>query len=520
MTSRSAATAMAGAAATVDELRIEGITKSYPGVQALKGIDLHVRRGSIHALAGQNGAGKSTLVRILSGAEAPDSGSIYLGGQKVNFRNPHEAQDAGIQTIYQELSLVPQLSVAENIFIGNLPLRAFPRIVDWSEMQRQAKQALARIGFDLDVRKAVASFSVAEQQAVELAKALRKKARIILLDEPTSTLPLPDVKRLFDVLKNLAAQGVTLLYISHRMDELYALCDSVSVLRDGQNAATFATANSKPGDVVTAMIGKALAGSIAEASLIGEKSPRLGPGRTDRVLMSVKELTEEGKVASVSFDLHEGEVLGLCGLVGSGQSELVGLLAGAREKSSGAMSVDGKPVNFASPREAIRAGIGLLPQDRKAHGFVPDMSVAANISLASLPLFSRFSVLNERKENQAARALAQRLEMRISGVDQPMKTLSGGTQQKGILARWLVRSARVLMCDEPTRGVDVGAKEDMYELIRDFAHKGGTVIIASSEISEAVMCDRVLVMARGRVVAELDHDEIDAHGNAIIQRFG
>jgi len=505
--------------ATVPELQIEEIVKTYPGVRALKGVNLSIARGSIHALAGQNGAGKSTLVKILSGAEEPDSGTIRLGGKAVHFRSPHDAQAAGVQTIYQELSLVPQLSVAENIMLGRLPNKPGPRIVDWGEMRRTAAEALGRIGFDLDVRRPVASYSVAEQQAVELAKALRKQARVILLDEPTSTLPPPDVRRLFEVLKSLARQGLTMVYISHRMEELYELCDAVSVIRDGQNAASLSTASSKPADVVSAMLGKALAGSIQEASLIAGKHPRLGPGPKDKVLLAARDLHEEGKVAPTTFDLHEGEVLGFTGLVGSGHSELVALIAGARQKTGGTLLFEGKPVSFASPRDAIKRGIGYLPQDRKAHGFVPDMSVADNMSLASLPMFSRFGLVNDRRISSTARQLASRLEMRIYGVGQAMKTLSGGTQQKGILARWLMRSVRVLICDEPTRGVDVGAKEEMYALIADFARNGGTVIIASSEISEAILCDRVLVMARGRIVAELDHDEVGADGEEIIRRF-
>jgi ribose transport system ATP-binding protein len=503
-----------------EELQITGVTKGYPGVQALKGVDMSVARGSIHALAGQNGAGKSTLVKIISGAETPDSGTIHVGGQAVRLRTPQDAQDAGIQTIYQELSLVPQLSVAENIMLGELPRKAFPG-VDWPTMRRRAEEALDRVGYALDVREPVGNFSVAEQQGVELAKALHKEARVLLLDEPTSTLPPPDVDRLFRVLKGLAEQGVTMLYISHRMEELYELCDAVSVLRDGRLAKTFATVDSTPAEVVTAMIGTKLKGSLAEEALIGERGPRLGPGHKGTVLMSVRDLSEENKLSDISFDLHEGEVLGIAGLIGSGQSELASTLAGARKLDRGSITMEGRPAALASPREAIKLGIGLLPQDRKAHGFVPDMSVAGNISLASLPMFSRFAVRSDRKENAAAQRLAERLDMKISSVAQPMKTLSGGTQQKAILARWLVRSARILICDEPTRGVDVGAKEDMYELLRDFAHQGGTVIIASSEITEAMMCDRVLVMAGGRVVAELDHDEIDhPHGEAIIQRFG
>jgi ribose transport system ATP-binding protein len=501
-----------------DELRVEGITKGYLGVEALKDVSFSVTRGSIHALAGQNGAGKSTLVKILSGAEAPDGGSIYLGGQRMRFRGPTDAQNAGIHTIYQELSLVPSLSVAENIFLGELPTRA-QTVVDWARMQKKARDALARVGFDLDVRLPVSSFSVAEQQAVELAKALHKDARVLLLDEPTSTLPLPDVARLFKVLRKVADQGVTLLYISHRMEELYSLCDSVTVLRDGMVAANMKTVDTKPTDVVQAMVGKSLAGSIADAALRGERSPHLGAGRTDNILMSVQGLGESTHLSSVSFDLYEGEVLGLVGLIGSGHSELASLLAGARKKTEGTILIDGAPVDFKSPRDAIRRGIGLLPQDRKAQGFIPDMSVVGNITLASMPMFSRLSVINQQKEAKAAQDMVSRMGMKVSSISQPMKTLSGGTQQKAILARWLVRSARLLICDEPTRGVDVGAKEDMYELIRDFARAGGTVVIASSEISEAMMCDRVLVMARGKVVAEFDHDEIDPHGQAILERF-
>jgi ribose transport system ATP-binding protein len=513
------AMAAAGSDERMPELQLEGITKSYPGVHALKGVSFDVHRGSIHALAGQNGAGKSTLVKILSGAEVPDAGTIRLGGERQRFREPLDAQHAGIHTIYQELSLVPSLSVAENIFLGQLPRRA-GAAVDWRRMQAEARDALDRVGFHLDVRRPVGSYSTAEQQAVELAKALHKDARVLLLDEPTSTLPLPDVDRLFTVLRSLSEQGVTLMYISHRMDEVYELCDAVTVLRDGVNAADFATSSSRPADVVTAMVGKSLEGSIADAALRGERSPRLGPGAKDRVILTVDHVSdEEGSVDDVSFELREGEVLGLSGLIGSGQSELASLLAGARRHTSGEMSIDGRRVDFTAPRDAIRRGIGLLPQDRKAAGFVPEMGVAANITLASLPMFSRLSVIDSNRERRVASDMVDRLGMRVSGVNQPLRTLSGGTQQKAILARWLVRDARILVCDEPTRGVDVGAKEDMYELLREFARQGGTVVVASSEITEAMMCDRVLVMARGKVVAELAHDEIDPHGHAILERF-
>jgi ribose transport system ATP-binding protein len=499
-------------------LELDGIRKGYLGVQALRGVSLQVRHGEIHALAGQNGAGKSTLVKMLSGAETPDAGTIRLGGAVQRFRTPLDAQTAGIHTIYQELSLVPSLSVAENIVLGRLPRRG-GMAVDWSRMRAAARDALDRVGFDLDVRRPVASFSTAEQQAVELAKALHKDARVLLLDEPTSALPLPDVDKLFAVLRGLSAQGVTLLFISHRMDEIYSLCDAVTVLRDGADTAHLRTADSAPSDVVTAMVGKSLEGSIADAALRGDRSPRLGSGARESIVLSVRGLGEEGRVEGIDFDLREGEVLGITGLIGSGQSELAGLVAGARRRTSGVIEVGGRRAELGHPRDAIRRGIGFLPQDRKHSGFVPAMGVAGNITLASMPMFSRLGVIDSRRERAVASDMVQRLGMKVSGVGQPMQTLSGGTQQKAILARWLVRDAKVLVCDEPTRGVDVGAKEDMYELLREFARAGGSVIIASSEITEATMCDRVLVMSRGRVVADLDHDDIDPRGEAIVRHF-
>jgi ribose transport system ATP-binding protein len=502
-----------------DQLRAEGVTKVYPGVRALTNVDVTICRGEIHALIGQNGAGKSTLVKILSGAEQPDAGAVYFGGRLTRLHSPHDAQQAGIQTIYQELSLVPQLSVAENIFLGDPPQRG-GRLIAWSEMRRRAREVLGRIGFDLDVSQPVARFTVAEQQGVELAKALHKDARVILLDEPTDTLPPADVKKLFELLRTLAAQGVALIYISHRLDEIHELCDRVTVLRDGQKVATMEVASTTTGGLVSAMVGDKLVRSLEGEALAGERVPSLGTGRREKVLMSVRGLTDDSRISGVSFDVYEGEVLGVVGLIGAGQSEVASCLAGVRKRAAGTIALEGKPVQVRSPEEAVRQGIGLVPQDRKAHGFVPDLSVAGNITLASLPQFSRFSVRNVGKELSVARDMADRLDMRIAHVGQAMKTLSGGTQQKAIMARWLVRSVRVLICDEPTRGVDVAAREEIYELIRDFAHKEGTaVILATSEPSEALMCDRVLVMARGRLAAELNHQDIDPHGEAILHHF-
>ncbi len=499
-------------------LRIEGVCKGYPGVQALQDINLEFQSGCIHALAGQNGAGKSTLVKILSGAEQPDRGQLYLDGQPLSFQSPQDAQAAGIQTIYQELSLVPQLSVAENICLGSIP-KSRSGAVDWAGMRAEARAALQRIGFDLDVTRAVESYSVAEQQAVELAKALRKKARVLLLDEPTSALPQPDVTRFFEVLRRLADEGVTLIYISHRMDEVFSICSDISVLRDGRNVAHLTTAQSRPVDVIHAMVGEKLEGSLAEAALTGSKSARIGSGGSGDVLLSLRGVSDGESLSDISLDIRRGEVLGLSGLLGSGQSELARILAGARARRAGEVYIDGKAMRYHSPAEAIRLGVGYLPQDRKEQGFIPEMSVTRNMTLANLAGFSRAGFLTERRETVTAQGFAKRLAMRISGVDQKMRTLSGGTQQKVIFARWLVRSARLLICDEPTRGVDVEAKEEVYALLRTFVQEGGTVLIASSELSEALMCDRVLVMARGRITAELDRAEIDPEGRAIIEHY-
>lgn len=501
-------------------LEVEGIDKAYLGVHALQEVSLQVRAGSIHGLVGQNGAGKSTLVKMLSGAEVPDRGTITVGGRVQTIRRPTDARAAGIFTIFQELSLVPSLSVAENIFLGQLPCRGTLKSVDWGKMRLLARGALERVGFqNIDVGRAVGSLPVAEQQAVELAKALYHEAKVVLLDEPTSALPAPDVESLFELLRRLAADGQAMLFISHRLDEVHDLCDEISVMRDGALIDNLWTNSCTQADIVRAMIGEKLEKSISAAALQGEKAPRLGSGASEEILLTGRGLSDRNRVDGVNLSLRRGEVLGLAGLVGSGQSELAGMLAGANPMEEGTLTWKGKQVAISGPRDAIRLGIGLLPQDRKTEGFIPELSVAENMTLASHNTFSRGGVLDTKREAAVAKDMVHRLGMKVFSVTQPMKTLSGGTQQKGILARWLVRKAELLICDEPTRGVDVGAKEDMYELLRAFSASGGSVVIASSEISEALMCDRVLVLRNGRVVADLDHDEIDAKGQVILDAF-
>lgn len=496
-------------------LRVRGLSKAYPGVQALNSLEMDVRRGEIHALVGQNGAGKSTLIKMLSGVEKPDSGSMMLEGRKLDFGSPQDAQRAGIFTIFQELSLVPDLSVAENIYIGDMP-QGFLGSVHWGKLKEDAAKAMDWLGFGVDVNRCVRTLTVAQKQAVELAKALHRQAKVVLLDEPSATLPLPDVERLFEVLRYLQSNGLTLVYISHRLDEVFELCRVATVLRDGRKVGTFTMADTKPSDLVRAMIGRDLKSSLVGESA-NEKRPRLGSGGTDEVVFSVHGLTDNGAVKDVSFELHKGEILGIAGLVGNGQAELAASIFGARKDRAGEIKINGKTVQIRSPRDAIHAGLGLLPEERKTQGLVLDMSVASNVTMASHSSFSHMMVLDRAREKQVADEMVQSLRMRVPDSGQLVKAMSGGNQQKVVLAKWLVGKCKVLIFDEPTRGVDVGAKEEIYLLIKRLVQDGGSVVMITSELPEALMCDRVLVMSRGRIVGRLSYDEIDAHGDAILE---
>ena len=501
-------------------LQIQGLSKAYPGVKALNACDLQVRQGEIHALLGQNGAGKSTLIKLISGAEQADSGAILLGGQKVAFRTPHEAQRAGIFTIFQELSLVPGLSVAENIFISDMPTNGFGR-VSWRRVRDEAVHAIEWLGYSVDVDSPVEALSVAEKQGVELAKALRRNAKVVLLDEPSATLPQPDVERLFEVLRVLRSRGLALIYISHRLEEIRQLCDSATVLRNGERIGTFGVDGTNATDLVRAMIGRDLRSSRVGETIGGQRKPRLGSGGSDEVVLSVRGVDDGASVRDVSFDLHKGEILGVTGLVGNGQSELAACIFGARGRVKGTIAVGGKQVDIRSPSDAIRAGIGFLPDERKTQGLVLPMSVTSNITMASHRAFSRLSVIDRKLERRVTRDMIGSLSIKVggAGADQPVATLSGGNQQKVVLAKWLASKCKILIFSEPTRGVDIGAKEEMYDLIKNFAADGGSVVIVSSELQEAQMCDRVLVMSHARVVGHLDYAEIDPHGEVILRLY-
>jgi len=502
-------------------LEVRGLSKAYPGVKALDCCNLEVHQGEIHALLGQNGAGKSTLIKLLSGAEQPDSGAVLLNGHEVVLRTPQDAQRAGIFTIFQELSLVPGLSVAENIFVSDMPVNRFGK-VRWRQLRDEAVHAMDWVGFPVDVDSPVQTLSVAQKQGVELAKALHRNAKVVLLDEPSATLPQADVARLFEVLRVLQTRGLALIYISHRLEEVQELCGVATVLRNGSKVGTYSIADTNPTDLIRAMIGRDLKSSLVGETTGSERKPRLGSGGDGTIVLSVRGVDDGSIVHDVSFDLHRGEILGISGLVGNGQSELAACIFGARGRVAGEIAVDGKPVRVRTPAEAIRAGIGLLPDERKTQGLVLPMSVQSNITMANHAAFSRLTVIDRRQERRVTKEMIDSLSIRVStyGDEQPVGTLSGGNQQKVVLAKWLVSKCKILLFSEPTRGVDIGAKEEIYELIKVFVLNGGSVIVISSELPEALMCDRVLVMSRGRLVGDLSYNDIDPYGEAILKLYG
>jgi ribose transport system ATP-binding protein len=511
------ATFQAEPAGAAPRVAVRQANKFYPGVHALIDVDLDLAGGEIHGIVGQNGAGKSTFVRILSGVEQPDSGTIEVDGVPTRLKAPPDAHKAGIYTVHQEFSLFPYLSAAENLHIDQLPRRA-GRLVDWRRARSQATEEIARLGFHFDVRKPVGSLPVAHQQAVEIAKAIRLNAKAILLDEPTATLSKTESERLFAVLRQLQASGVALLYISHRMDELFEICARLSVFRDGRRIDTFSVRDSSRNDVVRAMLGRRLLNESVSPD--GQEAPRprpLGTGTASgKIALQVENLSDGSVLHGIDLAVHRGEVLGVTGLAGNGQAELAACLFGARPRISGRFVIDGRERDVKTPAEAIRCGLGLLPEDRKSQGLVLGMSVTNNVTLASLPRFSRYSVLRRRSEVRTARQMQSALGIKVASVQQSAVELSGGNQQKVIFAKWLVNAADILILDEPTRGVDVGARAELYELVREFTRAGGSAVLITSDLEEALACDRVAVMRSGRIAGFVEAERLQSEGESAV----
>ncbi|HEX8905438.1 MAG TPA: sugar ABC transporter ATP-binding protein [Longimicrobiaceae bacterium] len=477
-------------------VRFEGVSKRFPGVLALDGVTLQVAAGSCHALCGENGAGKSTLGKILAGIYAPDAGQVVIGGRPVRFGTPRDALQAGVGMVHQELAFCPNLSVAENLCLGALPRRR--GLVDGGAMERRATEMLAEIGAAMDVRRPLGDLTVAQQQLVQIAQAVGGGARIIVFDEPTSSLSQVDAERLYETIGRLKARGVTCIYVSHRMPEIFRLCDAVSVLRDGRHVGTRPTAELAEAELVRMMIGRPLA----------EYFPSHLATHPGDELLRVEDLTLPGAFADVTFSLRSGEVVGLAGLVGAGRSEVARALFGLEPRATGRVIVDGKPVRIRGAAHAIRLGIGLVPEDRKRQGLVLTESGKHNTSLPILRRLARMGFVRRGEERALAGDYFGRLRVRTPSVEAPVAGLSGGNQQKVVLARWLAAKSRVLILDEPTRGVDVGAKAEIHALIDQLAAQGHAVLLISSELPEVIsLSSRILVLRAGRLVAEVPRSE-------------
>lgn len=488
----SAASAVAGDART-PLLKMDRIGKHFAGVIALDGVSLEVSKGECHALVGENGAGKSTLMKVLSGAYTADSGTVTIDGARVETGNPRRMSDLGIAVIYQELTLAPHLSVAENVFLGRMPTTKLG-LVDWAEACKQTQEALDRLGVKIGVDVLAADLSIAQQQMVEIAKALTQNARLLVLDEPSAVLGDTEIALLFDIMRSLKAQGISFVYISHRMKEIFEIADNVTVLRDGRTIATQPVADITPDGLVNQMVGRELSNVYP---------PR--DRQAKDVVLKVRNLNGGPLVKDVSFELRAGEIVGVAGLAGAGRTEILRLLSGADRRAGGTVELRGKPVDFANPRQGVDAGIGLLPEDRKGQGLFLSHSVSFNISTADLSKYSTGGVLNLGAEKQKANELIKSLRIRTPNAGFTVRNLSGGNQQKCVLGRWLAAGCSVLLADEPTRGVDVGAKQDMYRLLNDFAQEGLAVLFVSSELPEVLgLADRILVIRDGEVSAELD----------------
>lgn len=481
-------------ASTTPVIRMEHIHKSFGGVHALNDVHIDVHAGEVHAILGENGAGKSTLIKTMTGVHQPDSGGIYWRGEQVSFSGPREAQLLGIGAIYQEPSLFPDLDIAENIMAGRQPTRAGR--IDWGAMYREARNLLAQLGVRLDPRTKARNLSVAKQQTVEIARALSLDAQLLIMDEPTSSLTVTEVEELFRIIRQLREAGTAIIFISHRLEELFAVADRVTILRDGHYVATRDMAEVKTEELIQMMVGRA----------VDDLFPKQEAPRGDPVL-EVEGLTSVGKFEDVSFALHAGEILGMAGLIGAGRTDVARALFGI-QPASGAVKINGQEVTIDSPRQAMKLGLGFVPEDRQHHGLVLPMSIAANVTLPILPRFATAGWLREGEAKKVAAAAAQQLDVRSAGIDQKAHELSGGNQQKVVLAKWLETDPRILILDEPTRGIDVGTKAAVHQLMSDLANEGVAILMISSELPEILgMSDRVLVMREGRLTAELARDE-------------
>lgn len=477
-------------------LRMENISKSFAGVHALRGVRLELCPGEVHALLGENGAGKSTLVKVITGVHQPDSGEIILNGEKVVFDGPRSASAKGISAIYQELSIFPDLDIAENIFVGRRPTLA-GGIVDWPKMYREAGKLLQSLGVHLPLKAKARRLSIAQQQMVEIARALSMDSRILIMDEPTSALTLKEVDELFQIVRRLRDNGTAILFISHRLEELFEIADRVTVLRDGAYIDTLSMQGVTQEELIRLMVGRK----------VNELFPKkdVKPGK---VALKVQNLTRRGVFESISFELHQGEILGMAGLVGAGRTEVSQAIFGVVPAQSGTIEVNGEEIHITDPKQAMEHGIAYVPEDRQHHGLVLPMDITDNITLPILEHFSKRGWLIERGAREMAYQAATEMEVKATTVWQKAKELSGGNQQKVVLAKWLTTKPRILILDEPTRGIDIGTKAAVHSLMSELASQGIAILMISSELPEVLgMSDHILVMHEGRMTGFFDRKD-------------
>jgi rhamnose transport system ATP-binding protein len=473
-------------------------SKSYGAVRALRDAKLALRSGEVRAVMGENGAGKSTLVKVLGGVIRRDAGDMLVDGQAVDFHSPHDARDAGIAVIYQEPTLFPDLSIAENVVMGYHPLGSLRRI-DRGEMQRRVQALLDRLGVRLDPERPVRGLSIADQQIVEIAKALSFEARVLIMDEPTAALSGPEVERLFTVVKALREEGAAILFISHRLEEVFAICDTVTVMRDGAVVHDARIADMTPDEMVRRMVGREL------SALFPKQDTEIGAA-----VLQVHRLTREGVFSDISFTVRAGEIVALAGLVGAGRSEVARAIFGIDKPDAGHVEVDGRRIPAGKPLAAMEAGIGFVPEDRRQQGLVMDLSIARNATMTRMGTLARLGLIRSAAESRLAREWATRLQLKFHRLEDPAGFLSGGNQQKVVLAKWLATEPKLLIVDEPTRGIDVGTKAEVHRLMSELANRGLAVLMISSELPEVLgMADRVLVMYEGRLTDELSRAEAD-----------
>ena len=479
-------------------LEVKKISKEFPGVKALDAVDLTLKKGEVHALCGENGAGKSTLIKILAGVYPKDSGEILFDGQPIQIHTALDSLRLGIKVVFQELALIPSLSVAENVFLESFPLKK-NKTIDWKTLNSKTHELVQSVGLDLNPTQKISTLTVSQQQMVEIARALSHEARVVIMDEPTSALTPNEIESLFTVIRKLRDLGIGILYVTHKLEEVFELCDRVTVLRDGQLISTRAIAETDSDKLVSDMVGREFTALF----------PRTHSGRQDKKVLQVHGVSTEKKLNDVSFDVHAGEVVGVFGLMGAGRTELAKAIFGLDPVTNGDVSVNEQKLKSGSTTHAARVGMGLLTEDRKEEGLVLQMSVTQNMTLPSIKDFASYGFIHNKAETDRSREFVDRFSIKTPSLRQKVEYLSGGNQQKVLLARWLMKKLQVIILDEPTRGIDVGAKSEIHKLIDELAETGLAVLVMTSEMPELLgVSDRILVMSNGRLTGEFEKDNV------------